>query len=100
MVKRMKLNRILSAQRKLKFKTGYDENTGHFLANARLFTAKQAAEQAAEAGLVLDISGLEDVRKGYAAFRFNGLAPSKYTEVEQGTRGAFPVWIIPAFWPL
>lgn len=100
MIKPMKLNSILTAQRKPKFKTGYDENTGHFLANAKIFTAKQAAEQAAEAGLVLDINGLEDIRKGYAAFRFNGLAPTSYREVEEGARGAFPVWIIPAFWPL
>lgn len=80
-----------------KFKSCYDAAAGHYLVNRDKYTAKQAAELAVEAGYILDIYGLEDIRQGYAAFRFNGLSPSGYTEVDEGARGSFPVWIMPVF---
>lgn len=90
---------IKKAMRKTgsKFKGCYVESTGHYIANAHKFTARQAAAQAIEEGYRPDIECLEDIRPGWAAYRFNGLGPTGYTEVEEGSRGAFPVWIMPVF---
>lgn len=75
-----------------KFKACYDERSGHFLANKARYSPKEAVELAAEQGYRPDIERLEDISTSWAAFRFNGNAPTGYVEVEPGTRGAFAVW--------
>lgn len=85
---------------KSRFKCGYDPGSGHFIASKTAYDTRQAAiGAAAEQGIRPDVDQLEDVRLGWAAFRFNGTGPSRYCEVDAGARGAFPVWIFPAILP-
>ena len=75
----------------------YNEQTGHYMARYDAYkSAKAAAMAAIENGYRPDIERLEDIRMGWAAFRFNGNAPARYCEVEELARGAFRVWIFPA----
>lgn len=80
-----------------KFKSCYNPDTRHYIASVEKYTAAQAAQLATEAGYILDINELADIGKGFAAYRFNGKSPTRYTEVEEGAVGSFPVWVIPVF---
>lgn len=80
-----------------KFKSCYNPATRHYIANAERYTAAQAAQLATEAGYPLDIQEVADIGKGFAAYRFNGLSPTGYAEVNEGAAGSFPVWVIPVF---
>ena len=85
---------------KNRFKCSYDPESGHFIASKAIYNTRQdAIRAAAEQGLRPDVDQLEDVRLGWAAFRFNGTGPSRYCEVDAGARGAFPVWIFPVILP-
>jgi len=81
------------------FKYSYNEQTGHFMANANKYTAKKAAEMALATGMYLEIERLEDIRPGFCSYRIMQGKNGGYTEVEAGTRGSFPIWIIPARYP-
>lgn len=99
MINKIKGNMPAGLKSKLKgdskFKYCYDERSGHFLASMARYDRKAAALLAVEYGYRPDIERLEDISASWAAFRFNGNGPTGYTEVEAGTRGAFPVWAFP-----
>lgn len=85
---------------KNRFKCSYDSESGHFIASKAIYNTRQdAIRAAAEQGLRPDVEQLDDIRLGWAAFRFNGTASSRYVEVEEGARGAFLVWVFPAILP-
>ena len=85
---------------KKRFTCCYNQESGHFIANRAIYSTRQEAiRAAAEQGLRPDVEQLDDIRLGWAAFRFNGTASSRYGEVEEGARGAFLVWVFPAILP-
>jgi hypothetical protein len=85
---------------KNRFTCCYEQESGHFIASKAIHDTRQdAIRAAAEQGMRPDVESMDDIRLGWAAWRFNGTGPSRYCEVDEGARGAFPVWIFPVIVP-